>query len=134
MNLYPTLPEVLAMHEELLREFGGSAGLRDQAALESALMRPQIGYYERLVDEAAAMMESLANNHPFIDGNKRVAFFVTDTFLRMNGRFIDCDNEAAYVFFMELFAQRRFRMEELVTWLEEHVRDLEVTNAKPRAD
>lgn len=124
MTLYPTLREVLAMHEELLREFGGSAGLRDPAALESALMRPQMGYYDRLIDEAAALMESLANNHPFVDGNKRVAFFVTDTFLRMNGHFIDCDNDAAYAFFMELFEQQRFRMAELATWLDEHVRAL----------
>ena len=125
MNLYPTLREVLAIHEELISEFGGSSGLRDPAALESALMRPQLGYYERLAEEAAALMESLANNHPFVDGNKRVAFFVTDTFLRMNGRFIDCEDEAAYAFFMELFAQGRFRMEELVVWLEKHVRTLE---------
>jgi death-on-curing protein len=65
-------------------------------ALEAALLRPQLGYYEGLIEEAAALMESLANNHPFIDGNKRVAFFVTDTFLRMNGQYIDCDNSKAY--------------------------------------
>ncbi len=124
MNLYPTLREVLAMHEELLREFGGSGGLRDPAALESALMRPQSGYYEDLIDEAAALMESLANNHPFVDGNKRVAFFATDTFLRMNGRFIDCEADSAYAFFMELFEQHRFRMAELAAWLGKHVRTL----------
>ncbi len=53
-------------------------------------------------------MESLANNHAFVDGNKRVAFFVTDTFLRMDGRFINCDNDEAYAFFM-----RSFRFTEL---------------------
>lgn len=125
MTIYPTLGEVLALHEYLIHEFGGSALLRDQGALESALMRPQIGYYDHLLDEAAALMESLAMNHPFVDGNKRVAFFVTDTFLRMNGRFIDCDNDAAYAFFMELFEQGRFRMAELSVWLEKHVRTLE---------
>ena len=112
------------MHEELIRQFGGSSGLRDPAALESALMRPQMGYYDGLIEEAAALMESLANNHAFIDGNKRVAFFVTDTFLRMNGRFIDCESESAYAFFMELFEEGRFRMEELAGWLEEHVKPL----------
>lgn len=125
MTVYPTIHEVLAMHEQLIREFGGCAGLRDQAALKSALMRPQIGYYRRLIDEAAALMESLANNHPFVDGNKRVAFFVTDTFLRMNGHFIDCDDQAAYSFFMGLFEQGRFQMAELATWLEEHVRPMD---------
>ena len=125
MNLYPTFREVLVLHEALLREFGGATGLRDPAALDSALMRPQMGYYDRLIDEAAALMESLANNHPFVDGNKRVAFFVTDTFLRMNGRFINCDGDAAYAFFMDLFEQGRFHMAELAAWLEEHVRPLE---------
>ena len=120
MSDFPTLREVLAMHDELIRLFGGSAGLRDPAALESALMRPQIGYYNSLIEEAAALMESLANNHAFLDGNKRVAFFVTDTFLRMNGRFIDCENDDAYRFFMELFERGRFRLDELVGWLEEH--------------
>ncbi len=124
MSNFPTLREVLAMHDELIRQFGGSAGLRDPAALESALMRPQIGYYSGLIEEASALMESLANNHAFIDGNKRVAFFVTDTFLRMNGRFIDCESDAAYGYFMDLFERGRFRMEELVGWLEEHVKPL----------
>lgn len=112
------------MHEILLAEFGGATGIRDLGALESALMRPQLGYYETLVDEAAALMESLAMNHPFIDGNKRVAFFATDTFLRLNGHFIDCDNEDAYSFFMGLFAAGTFRFAELREWLLAHVREL----------
>jgi death-on-curing protein len=120
---YPTLAEVLAMHEILLEEFGGARGVRDLGALESALMRPQLGYYDTLIDEAAALMESLAMNHPFVDGNKRVAFFVTDTFLRMNGQLIDCDNEDAYRFFMELFASNQFRFDRLRPWLLEHVRE-----------
>jgi death on curing protein len=121
---YPTLAEVLAMHEILLAEFGGATGVRDLGALESALMRPQLGYYETLVDEAAAMMESLAMNHPFVDGNKRVAFFVTDTFLRLNGSLIECDSEEAYRFFMGLFESGSFRFAELREWLLAHVREL----------
>jgi death on curing protein len=100
---FPTLEEVLAMHAILLAEFGGAGGLRDRGALESALMRPQLGYYGSLVAQAAALMESLAQNHPFVDGNKRVAFFVTDTFLRLNGHFVDCDGDAAHADFMALF-------------------------------
>jgi len=113
------------MHEILLAEFGGATGVRDMGALESALMRPQLGYYDTLVDEAAALLESLAMNHPFVDGNKRVAFFGTDTFLRMNGCAIDCDNEEAYRFFMGLFDSGRFRFAELRAWLVDHVRDLD---------
>ena len=93
-------------------------------ALESAVLRPQMGYYDGIIEEAAAMMESLAMNHPFVDGNERVAFFVTDAFLRDNGRFIDCENLAAYAFFMKLFDTNSFRFAELAAWLSDHVRPL----------
>ena len=99
-------------------------GLRDMGALESALWRPQIGYYDSLIEEAAALMESLATNHPFVDGNKRVSFGTTDAFLRDNGHFIDCDNEEAYAYFMQLFDTNSFRFAELKDWLEDHVKPL----------
>jgi death-on-curing protein len=121
---YPTLVEALAMHELLLAEFGGADGVRDLGALESALMRPQLGYYDTLIDEAAALMESLAMNHPFVDGDKRVAFFITDTFLRMNSRFISCDNVEAHAFFMALFEANDFRFDRLREWLLVHVHDM----------
>ena len=121
---FPTIEEVIAMHNALISAFGGSLGLRDEGALASALMRPQLGYYDGLIQEAAALMESLANNHAFVDGNKRVAFFVTDTFLRMNGHFISCDNDEAYAFFMRMFETSSFRFTELNSWLEEKVEPL----------
>ena len=119
---FPTLLEVVTMHDELLSHFGGSLGLRDVGALESAIMRPQLGYYEGLVDEAAALLESLAMNHPFVDGNKRTALGATDAFLRLNGSYIDCDSRAAYDFFMRLFETNSFRFHQLREWLEEHVK------------
>ena len=118
MHDFPTLQEVLAIHELLIQTFGGPSGVRDMGALEAALMRPQLGYYDGLLGEAAALMESLANNHPFVDGNKRAAFFVTDTFLRLNGFYIETDPEEAYVHFMELFGRGAFRYQELREWLE----------------
>ena len=121
---FPTIQEVIAMHGDLIEIFGGSLGIRDQGALASALMRPQLGYYDSLIGEAAALMESLANNHPFVDGNKRVAFFVTDAFLRLNGYFIDCDSREAYGFFMGLFEANSFRFAALNSWLEEKVKPL----------
>ena len=120
-----TIEEVIAIHDDLIAQFGGSAGLRDMGALESALLRPQMGYYEGLLEEAAALMESLANNHPFMDGNKRVAFAVTDTFLRLNGSFIDCDSREAYAHSMELFETNSFHFAELRAWLEEKIRPLQ---------
>ena len=121
---YPEIGEAIAMHGALIHEFGGTMGLRDEGALASALMRAQLGYYDSLTEEAAASMESLANNHPFVDGNKRVAFFVTDAFLRLNGYFIDCDSVEAYEFFMRLFEENSFRFAQLYPWLEEKVRRL----------
>ena len=121
-----TIEEVLAIHDHQIREFGGEPGLRDFGALESALMRPQIGYYNSIIEEASAMMESLAMNHPFVDGNKRVAFFATDTFLRLNGYHIDCDSLEAHRHFMALFDANSFRFDDLAAWLTENVRPLSV--------
>ena len=121
---FPAISEVVTIHDDQIAQFGGSMGLRDMGALESALFRPQLGYYDSLIEEAAALMESLSMNHPFVDGNKRTAFFATDAFLRMNGYFIDCDSEEAYAFFMQLFETNSFRFAELAAWLEEHFRPL----------
>lgn len=121
---YPEIGEAIAIHDALIQEFGGSMGLRDEGALASAVMRPQLGYYDSLIEEAAALMESLANNHSFVDGNKRVAFFVTDVFLRLNGHFIDCDSVEAYEFIMRLFEMYSFRFAQLLPWLEGKVKPL----------
>ena len=112
------------IHEIVVREFGGPQELRDTAALESALLRPQLGYYNDLLEEAAALMESLAMNHPFVDGNKRTAFYTTDAFLRMNVQFLDCDNQETYAFFMDLFERHSFRFSQLHEWLERHAKPL----------
>ncbi|MCY3901352.1 MAG: type II toxin-antitoxin system death-on-curing family toxin [Caldilineaceae bacterium] len=123
-NEFPTMLEVVTIHSVLIEEFGGTPGIRDQGALASALMRPQLGYYDGLIEEAAALMESLANNHPFVDGNRRVAFFVTDAFLRLNGQYIDCDSLEAFEFFMRLFETESFRYAALLPWLEVKVQPL----------
>ena len=125
MNSYPTVKEILAIHKFLIEEFGGKSGIRDQGAIESALGRLTTGYYSNINEEAAALMESLSQNHPFIDGNKRVSFFVTDIFLRINGYQINCDNEEAFSFFDKLFNSRSFDFDHLLEWLNEHIRDLE---------
>ena len=120
MRIFLTLEELLIIHQHLIDEFGGSYGLRDPKALEAAAMRPQTGYYENIFEEAAALMESLAMNHPFIDGNKRMAFFAADTFLRMNGYYIDCDDQEAYNYFMSLFESSSFEFEKLSVWIRQN--------------
>mgnify|MGYP002640527663 CR=1 FL=1 len=124
MRNFPSTAEVLAIHEYLIQEFGGKAGLRDLGSLESALGRLTSGYYSSIEEEAAALMESLSQNHPFIDGNKLVAFFTTDTFLRMNGYFINCDDEEAFSFFQSLFDNQTFNFEYLIVWLRDHIENM----------
>ena len=121
---FPTVEEIISIHDLMIEEIGGGHGLRDEGALASAIMRPQMGYYGGLIEEAAALMESLSQNHPFIDGNKRVAFVATDAFLRMNGYYIDCSRDSTYAFFMGLYERNSFRFNNLVPWLEDHVKPL----------
>ncbi len=114
---YITTMDALFIHRVLLAKYGGSEGLRDPGALESALVRPQMGYYADIVEEAAALLESIAINHPFIDGNKRAAFGVVDAFLRINGHHLTCTSDEAYTFMIDLFEANRFRFEQLEPWL-----------------
>ena len=93
-----SVEEAVAIHERLIERFGGSPGIRDKGLLESALFRPQTGYYNDIAEMAAALFESLLLNHAFVDGNKRVAFFVTDTFLRLNGWKLSVESNAAHDF------------------------------------
>lgn len=121
MTDYLTFAEVVAIHDDQIERYGGSAGVRDPGLLEAALFRPQTGYYADLIEEAAALWESLAQNHPFIDGNKRVAFAATYTFLAINGMRITADAEAAYDFIAGLYEANEFTFENLVTWLRDNV-------------
>ena len=113
--------EVLEIHSALISRFGGANGLRDKGLLESALYRPQTGYYSDLIEMAAALFESLMNNHPFIDGNKRVAFFSTDVFLRLNGYKLAVEPKAAYAFLMKLFDTNSCDLEHLTPWTQSAV-------------
>jgi len=119
MTQYVTTADALFFHKQLIERYGGAPGIRDAGALESALHRPQTGYYDTIVHEAAALLESLVQNHPFIDGNKRTAFAVVDVFLRINGHNITADSAAVYDKFIKLLDQGAFDMEHLVPWLEE---------------
>ena len=122
MTEYVTTADALFFHKQLIERYGGAPGIRDAGALESALHRPQTGYYDTLIHEAAALLESLIQNHPFVDGNKRVAFAVVDVFLRINGYSITADSKAIYDYIIKLFEERTFDMEHLVPWLQEIVR------------
>lgn len=111
------MDEVLAIHTSLLERFGGPPGVRDLGLLESALHRPRTGYYRDLAEMAAAMFESLLMNHPFIDGNKRVAFFATDVFLRLNGWRLQVDADEAHTFLIGLLERHQCDLEHLLPWI-----------------
>ncbi len=117
MTDYLTLVEILAIHVDQLERYGGAGGVRDGGLLEAALYRPQTGYYQDLIEEAAALWESLAQNHPFVDGNKRTAFASTYTFLAMNGVDITADAERTYGFILGLYESGSFTFEALRDWL-----------------
>jgi death-on-curing protein len=121
VTAYPTVHEVIIAHSRLIRRFGGLGGLRDRGALEAALSRPLAGYYQDLIQEAAALWESLSQNHPFVDGNKRVAVAVAAAFLRMNGYRLRFRDEDAFAFLTSLYETGRFRAVELERWLRHHV-------------
>jgi death-on-curing protein len=123
MTEYVSTADALFFHQQLIQRYGGASGVRDLGALESALHRPQTGYYDTLVDEAAALLESLVQNHPFVDGNKRVAFAVVDVFLRINGYTISAESKSIYDHIVGLLESRSFNMEHLVPWLHEIVHE-----------
>lgn len=117
-----SVADVLGMHAVLMQRYGGALGIRDPGALEAALYRPQTGYYEDIVAEAAALMESLAINHPFVDGNKRIAFAAADVFLRINGWSLQRAPNEIYAEMMQMFKSRTFDMAHLEPWLREFAR------------
>ena len=114
-----SLDEAIGVHERLIEKFGGRAGLRDKGLLESALFRPQTGHYRDLVEMAAALFESLISNHAFVDGNKRVAFFATDVFLRLNGWRLQVDPDDAHALIIGLLESAECDFEHLRPWVRE---------------
>ena len=112
-----SVDEAIAIHERLIERFGGTPGIRDKGLLESAMYRPQTGYYADLVELAAALFQSLLMNHAFVDGNKRAAFFVTDTFLRLNGWKLQVDAASATNFIVGMLEAGDCSFEKLRAWI-----------------
>lgn len=122
---YLTAAAVLFIHEQITRDLGGGKGLLDEGALLSALARPRASFarrplYPSLVEKAAALLESLCKNHPFVDGNKRVAYTAAGLFLSHNGWGLKAPTDDAVAFMMGV-AAGKLRKEEIRIWLEEHI-------------
>lgn len=122
MTRYLGLKQVLRIHSVMLARHGGATGVRDLGLLAAAVARPQNGYYADLFEEAAALWESLSQNHPFVDGNKRAAFGSMDIFLRVNGYELDHDEDQSYQEIIAMYESGTFRFEVLVEWIRERAR------------
>src|SRR5579864_6851843 len=131
LRAYPTVAETIETHRLLIEEFGGIRGVRDIKLLESAVLRPQNSYYGNLLEEAAALMESLANNHAFIDGNKRISFVMTDAMLRANGYFLDVEPFEAHKRITEAMERNNFRFPVIRDWIAAAARSLIVDEDGP---
>ncbi|MDA9256788.1 type II toxin-antitoxin system death-on-curing family toxin [Pseudomonadales bacterium] len=121
---YIRVEDILAIHADQIESYGGGEGIRDPGLLEVALFRPQTGYYPTLIDEAAALWESLSQNHPFVDGNKRTAFAATYVFLAVNGLEITATDDEAQDFVLGLYSASRVTFEKLRAWLIENTKVL----------
>ncbi|NJM72127.1 MAG: type II toxin-antitoxin system death-on-curing family toxin [Scytonema sp. RU_4_4] len=115
---------VVAIHRRQLAEHGGLEGIRDEGLLQSALYRPKnlLAYSESPPDAAsltAAYAYGIVKNHPFVDGNKRTAYVVMRTFLKLNGYDIQASNEEKYQIWIDL-AAGKLSEEELAEWIREH--------------
>ncbi|OHV81303.1 type II toxin-antitoxin system death-on-curing family toxin [Ensifer sp. LCM 4579] len=124
MTDYLTVIEVLAIHADQIERYGGAQGLHDAGLLEAALFRPQTGYYADLIEQAAALWESLTNNHAFVDGNKRIGFAVTYTFLAINGLRITADADETYAFISENLSKGSFEFAVIAASLREHTNQI----------
>jgi death-on-curing protein len=120
-RVYLTVAEVIASHHHQIEEYVGEHGLLNQGSLEAAVFRPQTGYYNDLNEEAAALLESLINNHSFVDGNKRVGFAAMHTFLLVNGFDLDVSSKEAYEFMIGAMEQGKFRFALIHKWIAEHL-------------
>lgn len=124
MREYLTVAEVYTMQHRLIELFGGLHGVRDAGAIESAVFRPQTGYYDSVEEEAAALMESLGMNHSFLDGNKRIAFTAADVFLRRNGFYLEVSAAEGHQFIEGSLAAQEFRFGKILTWIREHLKPI----------
>ena len=126
MTIYLTAEQILFIHYRLVSETGGEHGIRDLGLLESAVARPGQTFdkkdlYSDIFEKAAALMESLVNNHPFIDGNKRTGIACTVLFLRRNGVTFSAKNSELENFTLRV-ASSNTKRSEIAVWLKKHSR------------
>ena len=116
--------DILSIHADQIARYSGDEGIIDPGLVEAALFRPQTGYYPTLIDEAAALWESLSQNHPFVDGNKRTAFASTYVFLATNRLDITATDDETQNFVLGLYNASSAVFENLRVWLRDNAKVL----------
>jgi len=121
---YVTPQQVLAIHDQMVKRFGGSSGIRDVGLVESAVARPMatfdgVDLYNNIFDKAAALLQSLLKNHPFVDGNKRTALSSAGIFLKMNGYILKNYHEEEIEFGVNV-DNKHLSIEDISAWLKNH--------------
>jgi len=125
---YLSTPQVLAIHDQMVKRFGGSHGARDLGLIESAIERPSSTFdgkdlYPDIFTKAAALMHSLLKNHAFIDGNKRTAYSSCGVFLKLNGYKLLNMHNASLEFAMNV-ENNSLELEEIAKWLEKNSQEI----------
>lgn len=127
-TVYLSVEQVLFIYDQVIEETGGAFGVRDIGALRAAVERPKAGFagvdaYPDLFAKAAALLESLCNNHPFLDGNKRVAYVAAGLFLELNGYELIAARRAAEPFMLRV-AQGQMSLQQLRAWLRKYAKKI----------
>lgn len=118
---YLLLDDILEIHDDLIERYGGSYGIRDISLIESALARPKCGYYSGVIKQASVLWESLSQNHPFIDGNKRTAYASMYVFLAINDVGICATSSQAFDFIINMYQKDAFSACNLEIWINKHI-------------
>jgi death on curing protein len=126
VTLYLSIDQILALHANLVGEFGGSTGVRDRGLLEAAVARPAMTFggddlYEDVPAKAAALLHSLVLNHPFLDGNKRVGIHAAEFFLESNGWSLEATDDELEALTLSV-AEGKMAAEALAIWFRQRLR------------
>jgi len=123
------LEDVINIHEFLINKFGGFHGIRDERLLKSALARPfqtfdKVDLYKSHTEKAAALIESIISNHPFVDGNKRIGYVLMRLYLLENGLDLNASIDEKYKFVISI-ASGEFQFDEILEWINNHIESID---------
>ncbi len=122
-----TIELVLGIHRVLIKRYGGHPGLRDEFGLKSAIARPYQTFdgkdlYASSIEKAAAIIESIVVNHPFMDGNKRTGYVLMRILLLDDNKTVKAEEDEKYDFVIRI-ASGKISYDEILTWIKAHIKE-----------